>query len=148
MQKQESSKRRHEEVEREHAALRDALGALHRVLAQRQGAVATVAEQLCALGDDVAEHFSDEETAGFFDDLLAQAPHLANRIDQLREEHQQLSDTIERLKVVAVHGDGSAPWWEQLEAAFHAFSKELMHHEATENELLVEAYTDDIGAAD
>ena len=93
-------------------------------------------------------HFAEEETAGFFDDVVDRAPRLSDRIDALRTEHQQLLAAIRRLNEVAGDGDGSADWWQRLEAAFHQFSNDLMHHESTENEILLEAYTDDIGAAD
>ena len=136
-----------EEIRKEHEELREVLGVVHRTLGKREAAVATVAEMLSLLGDDVAAHFSDEESAGFFDDVLDRAPRLSNRIDALRGEHQQLSATVARLQVVATNGDGSSDWWQQIETAFHDFSKELMHHETTENELLLEAYTDDIGTA-
>ena len=137
-----------DQIHREHEELRDALGNIHRTLGRREAGVATVAEMLSSLGDDVETHFSEEETAGFFDDVLERAPRLSDRIDTLRAEHQQLSAAVEKLEEVATSGDGSADWWQQIETAFHEFSKELMHHESCENELLLEAYTDDIGAAD
>lgn len=137
-----------EEIRQEHEELREALGKIHQTLHKREAAVATVAKMLSLLGDDVEAHFSDEETAGFFDDVLDRAPRLSGRIDMLRNEHQQLSATVDHLQEVAISGDGSDDWWQRIETAFHEFSKELMHHESTENELLLEAYTEDIGTGD
>jgi iron-sulfur cluster repair protein YtfE (RIC family) len=137
-----------EEIRREHEELRDLLGDIHQMLAKRLEAVASVSEMLASLGDHVETHFSEEETAGFFDDVTDRAPRLSDRIDALRTEHQQLLAAVRRLKEVANGGDGSADWWQRLESAFREFSKELMHHESSETEILLEAYNDDIGAAD
>lgn len=148
MPQSESTHALMDEIRREHEELREALGKIHQTLHKREAAVPTVAEMLSLLGDDVEAHFSDEETSGFFDDVLGRAPRLSDRIDALRAEHQQLSATVHRLQVAATDGDGSDDWWQRIETAFHDFSKELMHHEGAENEILLEAYTDDIGAAD
>jgi iron-sulfur cluster repair protein YtfE (RIC family) len=137
-----------DQIRQEHEELRETLGKIHRTLGKREAAVAAVAEMLSLLGDDVETHFSDEETTGFFDNVLDRAPRLSDRIDALRSQHQELSATVESLQEVATSGDGSDDWWRRIETAFHDFSKELMHHEGSENELLLEAYTDDIGAAD
>ena len=137
-----------EEMLEEHEELRELLGEIHRMLAKRLEAVASVSEMLASFGEHVETHFAEEETAGFFDDVVDRAPRLSDRIDALRTEHQQLLATVRRLNEIAGDGDGSADWWQRLEAAFHKFSNELMHHEHTENEILLEAYTDDIGTAD
>lgn len=137
-----------EEIRREHDELRELLGNIHHMLAKRLETVAGVSEKLASLGEHVETHFAGEETAGFFDDVVDCAPRLSDRIDALRTEHQQLLSVVRQLNDVASEGDGSSDWWQRLEAAFHDFSNKLMHHEGAENEILLEAYTDDIGAAD
>ena len=137
-----------EDIRREHEELRELLGEIHQMLAKRLEAVANVSEMLASLGDHVETHFAEEETAGFFDDVTDRAPRLSDRIDALRRDHLELLATVRQLNEVAGSGDGSADWWERLESAFHEFSKDLMHHESAESEILIEAYTDDIGAAD
>lgn len=137
-----------EEIRREHEELRELLGGVKHMLGKRLETVASVAEMLASLGEHVETHFAEEETAGVFDDIVDQAPHLADRIESLRIEHQQLLAAVRRLNEVAAPSDSSDDWWQSLEAAFHEFSSGLMHHETAENEVLLEAYTDDIGAAD
>lgn len=137
-----------EEIRREHEELRALLGDVHQMLAKRVETVAGVSEKLASLVHQVETHFSEEETAGFFDDVIERAPRLSDRIDVLRDEHRKLQAAVRHLQELAGQGDGSADWWQRLDSAFHDFSKELMHHESCESEILLEAYTDDIGAAD
>lgn len=137
-----------EQIRQEHEELRALLGEIHGMLAKRLEAVASVAETLASLNEHVETHFAEEETAGLFDDVVDKAPRLSERIDALRNEHEQLLVAVRRLSEVANDGDGSDDWWQRLDAAFHEFSRDLMHHESCENEILLEAYTDDIGAAD
>jgi len=136
-----------EEIRREHEELRELLGDVRRMLASRLETVASVAEMLALLSEHVETHFSEEETAGLFDQVVDRAPRLSDRIDSLRTEHQQLLSSVRNLNEAAA-GDSSGDWWKRLETAFHEFSSGLMHHESAENEILLEAYTDDIGAAD
>ena len=137
-----------EEMQREHEELRALLGNLHKVLAERLDKVQRVAELLASLVDHVETHFEEEEVAGFFDQIVDRAPRLSDNIERLRHEHQQLLGAVRQLNQVASQGNGSADWWQQLEQAFHQFSTELMHHESAENDLLQQAFTDDIGTGD
>jgi hypothetical protein len=45
----------------------------------------------------------------------------------------------------ATGGNLSVAWRLDLSSEFHAFTKELMHHESEENKLLQQAYQEDIG---
>ncbi|MBC8353181.1 MAG: hemerythrin domain-containing protein [Planctomycetes bacterium] len=137
-----------EDIRREHEELRELLGEIHRTLANRLAAVASVSAMLVSLGDHIKTHFEEEETTGLFDNIVDRAPRLSERIDALRTEHQQLLAVVRQLNEVARNGDGSVDWWQRLNTDFHKFSAELMHHETAENDILLEAYTDDIGASD
>ena len=137
-----------ESMRQEHEELRDLLGSLNRRLADRLEGVASVAEMMASLDEHVQTHFNQEEATGLFDAVIDRAPRLADRIADLRTEHQQLLSAVRELKQAADQGDGSTDWWQGLNSAFHSFSKELMHHENSETDVLMEAYTDDIGAAD
>ena len=79
---------------------------------------------------------------------MARAPRLSDNVESLKRDHQSLLSAVRKLNQVASQGNGSSDWWQQLEQAFHQFSTDLMHHESTENELLQQAYTDDIGTGD
>ncbi len=137
-----------DEIRREHAELRELLGQVHHAVANRLRTVAQVAELLATLSDHIETHFQEEEFGGFFDEVVSQAPRLSERTDALREEHQRLLTLVNQLSDLALQGNGSDDWWEKLERQFHEFSKDLMHHEHKENELLQEAFVEDIGAND
>ena len=137
-----------EEVQREHDELRELLGEVHRVLAERLEKVAEVSERLASLSEHVETHFQEEEIAGFFDQVVERAPRLSDRVDRLRTEHQALLGAVRSLYDAATQGDGSADWWKRMEGTFHDFSKDLMHHESHENDLLQEAYGEDLGTGD
>ncbi len=137
-----------EQIRREHEELRQLLGNVRQTLAKRLATVVNVADQIGKLCEEVETHFTQEEIDGFFDQVVEHAPRLSHDTDQLRTEHVRLREVIRDLSHCASEGDGSADWWERIEAQFHEFSKQLMRHETKENELLQSAYTDDIGLAD
>jgi len=68
-----------EEALREHEDLRELLGKIRHMLAGRLATVAGVSEMLASFGEHVELHFAEEETAGFFDDVVDRAPWLSNR---------------------------------------------------------------------
>ena len=137
-----------EEIRREHGELRNLLAGLHKVLGDRLEGVNDVSRRMESLSAHIETHFNQEELAGFFDRIVDRAPRLSEQIDDLRAEHQSMLGEVRSLHEVALGGDGSPGWWQRLEDKFHEFSKELMHHEHKENQLLQQAYDEDIGAAD
>ncbi len=145
---EESDHAIYEEIRREHDELRVKLGLVHRMLTGRNDPVDKVAESLASLCDQLEHHFLNEEDGGFFDEVSEQAPRLTERSDEIRAEHAGLRTAIRKLKETAQDGDDSADWWSQMDKSFHQFSKDLMHHESKENELLQDAFNEDIAAAD
>jgi len=93
-------------------------------------------------------HFDQEETSGFFKEIVERAPRLSDRADALIQEHAELRETIRQLVEQARKNRKSSNWWDETEDAFHDFSKRLMRHESEENSLLQEAYGVDIGSQD
>ncbi len=137
-----------EQIQREHDELRELLGNVHQTLVNRSESVANVAQVMGSLREHAITHFREEEEDGFFDQVISIAPRVTERANGIRDEHQQLAAEVDRLVEMTSGGDGSPAWWQQLNDAFHEFSKDLMHHESKENELLQEVYTEDIGSAD
>ncbi len=136
------------DVEREHAELRQLIGTIQKNLADPSRPAALVKNQLTALGQKLEDHFQTEEHGGFFAQITDQAPRLATQADKLCDEHQAL--LVELLAITdQTQADLRAnSTWANLQQAFHAFSKHLMNHESEENEMLQEAYWEDIGPAD
>lgn len=137
----------HERIRQEHDELREMLGKMHRILARRLESGANVAKMLQSLHRHVQTHFDEEEHGGFFDDVVAQAPRLSDRATEVKHEHAWLNNVMREL-IDYADDDLCDDWWQRLETKFHEFSKALMHHENKENELLLEAYDDDIGLGD
>ena len=137
-----------DQIQRDHQELRNLLGEVHHVLARKLESVARVAEMVGSLANHIEAHFEEEEATGVFDEVSEREPRLSSRAKELRAEHDRLRQTVQALSQAAKSGDGAADWWEQLETAFHDFSKDLMRHEHQENELVQVAYEQDLGAGD
>jgi iron-sulfur cluster repair protein YtfE (RIC family) len=135
-------------IQEEHHELRELLGKIHQALTQHRQDIAEVSSLLNTLKDQIEEHFREEEEGGFFEQITDQAPRLQHRAGEVRDQHADLSERISQLCVQASTGSGDESWWQEMERQFHDFSKELMHHEGRENELLQDAYAQDIGPTD
>ena len=135
-------------VEQQHEEIRQAIAEIHRILPQRDATATQLAERLSRFCTVLEEHFRTEEADGFFDQITDQAPRLSPRADKLCQEHQQMLDHAKALVKQAIDGDGSSTWRTALSESFHGFSKSLMHHESEENDLLHQAYSEDIGSKD
>jgi iron-sulfur cluster repair protein YtfE (RIC family) len=137
-----------EQMQRDNEKLRELLGQVTHIFAGGLKDADRVAESLVSLASQLETHFEEEEVAGVFDDVVERAPRLSERVDQLKQQHNELRTALAAINQTAGSGDGTAQWWNDLSEAFHEFSTNLMHHEHSENELVQEAYTQDIGSKD
>jgi predicted nuclease with TOPRIM domain len=129
------------------------------------GETRLVAEQLPVLHDDVsrfcdlinelrdqiAMHFALEEAYGYFDDAVCEAPRLSERAGELRAEHGELFVTLcdlvddaERLR----YNHNRKRLRRMVSCRFVDFHQQLQDHESRENELIFDAFDDDIGVGD
>jgi hypothetical protein len=115
------------------------------------GACRHLIDKLCLLRDQLALHFALEEAYGYFEDPVHVAPRLGRQADQLRNEHKrlyldfcELVDRAERMFYDEQHA-ALALW---LGPEFLEFDQRLRSHEERENELIFQAYEDDIGGGD
>jgi hypothetical protein len=132
----------------EHESLHQTLGELRTLLENRES-TAKVAIALAEFANQVQAHFvHEEEPEGFFDSVIDQAPRLKTRADALLEEHAAMSRELKKLRRHAKHGVVSDEWWSQLNAEFESFWQLFCQHERSENELVQEAFHDDIGSKD
>ena len=148
MNEKTASDTRAEQIRREHEELRQLLGSVRRTLADRLETVASVVEKLSDLCEHVETHFAEEETGGFFDQVLEKEPRFGNRTQALQNEHVQLLAAVRKLAETSLAEGDSDDWWRRVEGEFHEFSKDLMRHESKENELLQDTLSVDIGAED
>jgi len=107
-----------------------------------------VLNELC---DRLAMHFTLEEAFGYFDDPLTVAPRLSRQAECLRSQHPAL---YLQLRAIVEELDRHAPRMgthtlhQHLAPRFRDFDEKLRQHEAAENELILEAFDDDIGVGD
>ena len=93
-------------------------------------------------------HFAEEESPEYMSEAVTAAPRLTTRANELLQQHSQLLATLDR--VIAdvdnqgLTGDQLVNEREVLRTLIH----NLRRHEQDEDELLLEAFDDDIGTGD
>ncbi|MEX0819828.1 MAG: hemerythrin domain-containing protein [Pirellulaceae bacterium] len=131
---------------REHECLHQSLDELRRLFEERQSP-GKVAPALAQFAEHVQAHFiHEEEEEGFFDTVTDQAPRLKMRSDVLIEEHVAMARELAKLQRHTTDGVVAADWWSRLSDEFESFWQSFCRHERAENELVLEAFDDDIGA--
>jgi hypothetical protein len=95
------------------------------------------------------KHFDLEEDGGFMQDLVAIAPGCTNRVDLLKQEHDEviprLSSLTEALKEMTTRQSGDL---NSIVAGVLDLFDQLERHEAAERELIQDVYFQDIGVGD
>jgi iron-sulfur cluster repair protein YtfE (RIC family) len=144
-------KRFHEE----HAALHDMLRSLRqrvREAAASAGEGARARSEVGSLLGELAErlprHFATEERAGFLSEAVNQAPRLSRRADELRAECAQLAAGVAALRTRMRSAGRATRRWQELDAECRRFAEAYHDHESRENQLIHEAWSEDIGAVD
>ena len=132
----------------EHEHLRALLGQAEKFFAQEPQQTADVANVLDELITELKLHFMHEEEGGYLSEALSQAPRLTDRATELQQQHPQMLKAVRELYEQAQAGDGSAGWWSSLRADYQSLAEQIHAHETGENDLVQEAFTEDIGAND
>jgi hypothetical protein len=106
---------------------------------------------LARLRDQLALHFALEEAYGYFEDAIEVAPRLSIKADRLRGQHADfyveicdIADHAERL----LHREVPARSFTHVVARFDDFCEALRRHEAAENQLIQQAFNEDLGGWD
>jgi hypothetical protein len=93
----------------------------------------------------VTSHFAVEERNGWMDQALKREPRLDHAIRAVHEEHLELVHSLGTLI-------DEAEAVEELDEAFRDKLRRWIHrvrdHEARENEILEDAFVEDLGAGD
>jgi hypothetical protein len=101
--------------------------------------------------DQLATHFALEEAFGYFDDPADAAPQLSEELDGLRGQHSDLFREVCRIVDRAIDvlgGHGSLLGFREIARWFREYDQRFGQHEARENELILQAFNDDIGVGD
>lgn len=117
----------------------------------RRGQSRELVDVLSQLCDQLAMHFALEEAFGYFEDAVDIAPRLSQRADELRAEHESLfrilCDMVEHAEQV-LYRESSRGVMRGIALRFNAFHDQFQEHETRENELILEAFDEDIGVGD
>ena len=135
--------------------LRDALIAFEDALSSagpRRAAAWAEGVVQCILRVEAEFHshvdFTEQED-GLYDDILESAPRLAHRIDQLRQEHNEitiaLSDCLTRVELVP--NTAHADWVSARREECNALLGRLVRHRQRGADLVYEAYSE-VGEGD
>jgi iron-sulfur cluster repair protein YtfE (RIC family) len=152
--KLELLKRFHEEHERLHDMLRSLRKRVRDAAAGsgagNEGARArSEAESLLGeLEERLPRHFATEERAGFLSEAVNQAPRLSRRAEELRAECAQLAEGLASLRTRMRSAGRATRRWQELDAECRRFAEAYLDHESRENDLIHEAWVEDIGAVD
>ena len=111
-----------------------------------------VVELLKGLSRQVSSHFELEEAADFFADPEVTALELAGLVDRLRSEHRalfaEISGVVQQAESLVACASRSESDRRRITARIHVFCHRLREHERRENELLLQAYGEDVGVGD
>ena len=132
----------------EHELLEEKLRLLNLQLEKRQVPLEEVVKLLDGLRSFFVTHFQKEEHDGFFELIVARAPHLSRLANKLTHEHFELLERLDGLIRFARRGTGQPLCWRMLRLRLQDFAKKLHLHESEENGLLQMAYSDDLGTKD
>lgn len=132
----------------EHRELEALYERIRATLADRGECLKTVQELFDELADRVRRHFANEETGGYFHEIVELAPRLSSRADRLEREHAELLEIAEQLSRNIRHACETQIWWFAIRVDFERFIERCERHEAAENALVQDAYLQDIGALD
>jgi hypothetical protein len=108
-------------------------------------------ELLTKLRDQLAMHFSLEEAFGYFEDAVSVAPHLSKRAENLRAQHFEMYSDLCRLVDRAeqyLYHETVDDARVGLAAGYRELMNRFQEHEARENELILEAWNDELGTGD
>lgn len=108
-------------------------------------------ELLGELRDRFAMHFALEEAFGYFEDAVDVAPHLCQRSEALRREHEPLflevCALVDEAEQLLYHETGPKSRI-RIGANFRSFFEHFQDHETREKELILQALDEDIGVGD
>jgi hypothetical protein len=137
-----------EAIQGDHRHLKDTLERLHQQLFAAALTRAQTDQELRNLEAELEEHFVQEESGGFFAEILEFSPELDGRVHELLRQHQEFLGVLRSLRRArrwACGESGSRDGWL---AEFARFHQRFNEHEVAENELQYVALQRDLGTGD
>jgi hemerythrin len=127
------------------ALLRDLLRLEATARAAEGGTLAEARAWLVAVRAHLADHFRFEEEDGYLDAARKREPRLERAVEQFAEEHRGLMRGLDALLVAAA---GATVLKDGLREGIRQWVKEVRQHEARENDLVQDAFEQDLGTKD
>jgi hemerythrin len=137
-----------EKMSRQHNQLEHTWSGLRESLNRARIDHPAVERQLQELKRQLEEHFQFEEADGYFDEVVAKAPHLQRQADELRGQHAELLCAVASLQADAKRLAAEPVQLAAVRGLFEEISKTFQDHEAAEGRLLEDAYCRDSTAVD
>ncbi|RMF44614.1 MAG: hemerythrin domain-containing protein [Planctomycetota bacterium] len=141
-----------QEIKEDHQQLHDIMDQLRRLVDNKPALgnhVADLANLTEALRDQLAFHFALEEAYGYFEDAIGMAPWIHEKAGALRDQHGELFTQAQDLAELAAdylqRGDDDPA---EVGERFVEFDRAFSEHESAEVALILNAMTQDVGAAD
>lgn len=135
-------------IQGDHQRLQAKLGWLHEQLAAARLTAAQADLELARAATELEEHFTHEESGGFFAELLDRAPQLDERVSNLLQEHRELRVLFRFLRKTCGWACGESGTRSGWLAEFAEFHHRFNEHEQAEHDLLHEALQRDVGLGD
>lgn len=141
-----------QEIKEDNERLRDLIRSAAQALSlPRHVRALDLIRTLNDLCDQLAMHFALENALGYLDNALEIAPRLSRRARALRSEHDALFEDFREIVEEAeklIHHSHPRRQVTRVAVMFFDFQARFQAHEAHENELIFEAFDDDVGVGD
>jgi len=126
----------------EHRLLHDEVRSIEKMLCDTvagQGDSLELRRRLDLLSSDLRRHFTEEEAGGCLEEAVSRCPSAASQADALEAQHATLLARIERIAGRLVAGTPRENAESENED-FNWFAKDLLAHEAAENQIMQRAF--------
>ena len=137
-----------DQVDEEHAQLRQLFLEIRRQLRHGPIDILGATAMMEELAERLSAHFAHEEDGGYLQSVIEIAPRLSQRVKALKAEHVSLQLAAETLAQQIPLAQETPIWWQAIRFEFVELARRCLVHEHSENALVQEAYTDDLGARD
>jgi hypothetical protein len=126
-------------------------GVLALLARPRRVSARLIVDKMWDLRDQLAMHFALEDAYGYFENAIGQAPRLSEQAELLRAQHDELflemCELVEEAEKL-LYDETPARSRTEMAVRFYRFHALFQEHEIRENELIFEAFDDDIGVGD
>ena len=141
-----------DKIRARHHALHQQIRALEQLLEQREEPDEARVREALVLFEGfepiLEEHFAVEEQGGYFSDVLAVAPRLTRWATRLERNHGDFRARLQRLLELAHNAVDAPDKWSKVISGVAIFLQKLKEHEAEENDLVRQAFMDDLAPGD